>query len=301
MVALGGTSSDLELLRYAHFVAESLGATRLHLIHVIALPYELFHGISPEHLDLMTKIRREDFVDLMKTKILPQVPAQDGIHREFQILEESSELSGLLRFVKDNDIDLVIVGQNPSPENPSRLCHKLVQKSPCSVLTVPFQFPAKIERVIVPTDFSKYSRNALEVGVSLCSQLNLNQLCALHVFGLSLIDESDESVRETAIRNMKLSSTAQFSNFLENLDTQGLTIEQLDHLDPNIGRGIQFIAREWDSDFLIVGSRGRTAMAALLIGSITEYLIYKSHIPVLAVKEKGEGMSILNALFGFES
>jgi nucleotide-binding universal stress UspA family protein len=46
-----------------------------------------------------------------------------------------------------------------------------------------------------------------------------------------------------------------------------------------------------------VGARGRTAAAALLLGSVTEQLIRSTEIPLIAVKKKGTGMGLLDALY----
>ena len=48
---------------------------------------------------------------------------------------------------------------------------------------------------------------------------------------------------------------------------------------------------------IVVGARGRSGdIAAILLGSITEGLIRKLDRPLLAVKEKGEGLNILEAI-----
>jgi nucleotide-binding universal stress UspA family protein len=56
------------------------------------------------------------------------------------------------------------------------------------------------------------------------------------------------------------------------------------------------ISEEQQVDLVAVGARGRTA-AALLLGSITERLIRSTEIPLIAVKKKGTGLSLLAALY----
>ncbi|MBN2439428.1 MAG: universal stress protein, partial [Deltaproteobacteria bacterium] len=45
-----------------------------------------------------------------------------------------------------------------------------------------------------------------------------------------------------------------------------------------------------------IGARGRKAGAGVLLGSVTEHLIETTTVPLMAVKKKGTGMSILDAL-----
>jgi nucleotide-binding universal stress UspA family protein len=57
-------------------------------------------------------------------------------------------------------------------------------------------------------------------------------------------------------------------------------------------------AKSIHTDLLIIGSRGRTRSAAVLLGSVAEKLVNSNHvIPMLVMKEKGENMNFLQALF----
>jgi nucleotide-binding universal stress UspA family protein len=50
------------------------------------------------------------------------------------------------------------------------------------------------------------------------------------------------------------------------------------------------------ADMIVIGARGRTGAAGVLLGRITEALIRRSPIPLLAVRKKGECVGILHAL-----
>ncbi|MBT8371187.1 MAG: universal stress protein [Deltaproteobacteria bacterium] len=53
-----------------------------------------------------------------------------------------------------------------------------------------------------------------------------------------------------------------------------------------------------NASLLVVGARGRSGdISAILLGSITEGLIRNLNRPLLAVKNKGEGLNILDALW----
>ena len=47
---------------------------------------------------------------------------------------------------------------------------------------------------------------------------------------------------------------------------------------------------------VVIGARGRTGAAGVLLGTVTEQLIRQSPSPVLAVKKKGEYLGVLRAL-----
>jgi nucleotide-binding universal stress UspA family protein len=62
--------------------------------------------------------------------------------------------------------------------------------------------------------------------------------------------------------------------------------------------GIAEIAEEERADLIVVATRGRTAAAALFLGSVTERLIAATAVPLLAVKKKGAGLRLLDVLLG---
>jgi nucleotide-binding universal stress UspA family protein len=47
---------------------------------------------------------------------------------------------------------------------------------------------------------------------------------------------------------------------------------------------------------IVIGARGRTGAAGILLGTVTEQLIRVSPVPVLAIKNKGECIGVLRAL-----
>ena len=55
-------------------------------------------------------------------------------------------------------------------------------------------------------------------------------------------------------------------------------------------------ARDESAELVVIGARGRTGTAGVLLGALTERLIQRSPIPTLAVKKKGECLGVLRAL-----
>ena len=66
----------------------------------------------------------------------------------------------------------------------------------------------------------------------------------------------------------------------------------------NVIKGIQSFAKDADTDLIVLGARGRSGdIAAILLGSVTEGLIRHMRQPLLAVKKKGAGLNIMEALY----
>lgn len=54
----------------------------------------------------------------------------------------------------------------------------------------------------------------------------------------------------------------------------------------DIAEGLMEIAEEWQADMIVVGSHGRTGMAKLLLGSVSQALVTHAPCPVLVIKHK---------------
>ena len=67
-------------------------------------------------------------------------------------------------------------------------------------------------------------------------------------------------------------------------------------LEDDIPYAIREAVDEQEADLLVLGSRGRTNSAAVLLGSVTEKMIRTTDVPIVAVKKKGANLSFLDAL-----
>jgi len=59
-------------------------------------------------------------------------------------------------------------------------------------------------------------------------------------------------------------------------------------LQGNPSQEILKSAREMEADLIVIGSRGRTGIEKLLLGSVAEKVVLQSPIPVLMIKGDGE-------------
>lgn len=75
-------------------------------------------------------------------------------------------------------------------------------------------------------------------------------------------------------------------------------MEQMIRIYAGVGEIVQFmpegfpkkeiieIAREWEADLIIMGTHGRNGLFHPLLGSVTEYVMKHSAVPVLAIPPK---------------
>jgi nucleotide-binding universal stress UspA family protein len=65
---------------------------------------------------------------------------------------------------------------------------------------------------------------------------------------------------------------------------------------PHVAETICRLAEERQADLIVMGTRGRSRSAGILLGSETEETIVHTRVPVLAVKRFGNRLSFLQAL-----
>ncbi len=137
------------------------------------------------------------------------------------------------------------------------------------------------KNILVATDFSDSSRAAARAGLSLARKC-LARLQFLHV--VSYLEDVYNFSR-FGIPDQDWQSTIR--NRLEDFFPAELYPNSERHLvigHSNADEILKF-ARTHQSDLIVVGSRGRSAIAKLLLGSVTQQMSRLSEIPVLIVKD----------------
>jgi nucleotide-binding universal stress UspA family protein len=143
-----------------------------------------------------------------------------------------------------------------------------------------------LHRILVPTDFSKFSQSALVYAAAFAEKFGA-QLDLLHVVqNLSLIIPEVLPVEPPPLPSVEQLTTAVQSAFdrivaenqLENLVTRREVREGAPFYE------IIRYAREAPVDLIVMGTHGHTGLAHVLLGSVTEKVVRKAPCPVLTVR-----------------
>lgn len=209
---------------------------------------------------------------------------------------EGSPLVELLRRSRDEDIDLILVGGKSKREDSGTLPEKLVRKAPCSVLILPQGREAKITKVLVPVDFSENSAEAMEVAIAFASASGVPSIDCLHVYRVPTGYHKTGKSYEAFAEIMKGHAENYFRTFVSAFDLKGVVINPIFESANNPAKAIKKVVQDRGADLLVMGALGRSAAAAVLLGSVTERTIRTTDVPLIAVKKKGTGMSLLDVL-----
>lgn len=142
-----------------------------------------------------------------------------------------------------------------------------------------------IKKILVPTDFSKPSENAVEVAAAIAKKHNA-ELILLHMMGLTtgLANKSDQQEVFKAMYFMRYAEQ-QFEQLMEKEYLKGIDITDTVHNYTNFNE-INGIATEMGVDLIVMGSHGASGLKEVFVGSNTEKVVRTSEIPVLVIKHQ---------------
>jgi nucleotide-binding universal stress UspA family protein len=207
------------------------------------------------------------------------------------VIEEAPIMEGILEFARQKSIDLIVMGTHGRRGMDRFLLgsvtEKVLRKSKCPVLAVrktAHRFTSQdnendeidLRRIVICTDFSEASRQALNYALSLAMEFNAD-LTLLHVL---------ENIPDDA-------EIEELSNELKKRMGDLIPAEAQDWCGikyvVRLGRPYQEIlqlALETEADLVVMGVRGRNALDLAVFGSTTHRVIQMGSCPVLAVHVK---------------
>lgn len=293
LVGLSLDNQDGSSISYAAMVSQLAKSEKVYFVHV-ASSFDIPEDLAREYPDLIQPVD-ESAERAMRELISKYFDGNPEAQIEHEI-EEGSPLVELLRRAKQLQIDLIIMRKRRKPTASGTLLEKIARKAPCSVLFVPEGCQARFTNILVPIDFSDSSANAMDVALAFASSSGIKKIYCVHIYEVPIGYYKTGKSYEHFAKIIKGHAEKQYRDFMDKIDLKGVSVIPIFELAKQERKGIEAAAKEHQADLLIMGARGRKAGAGVLLGSVTEDLIRTSNIPLLAVKKKGTGMSILDAL-----
>jgi|SRR3954469_25345652 nucleotide-binding universal stress UspA family protein len=143
-----------------------------------------------------------------------------------------------------------------------------------------------LHRILVPTDFSKYSQSALTYAAAFADKFGA-ELYLLHVVqDLALFIPDMITVTPPVVPSIDQLTAAvrvAFDRLVEQHGLGRLTLHR------EVREGTPFyeivrFAREQNIDLVVMGTHGHTGLAHVLMGSVAEKVVRKAPCPVLTVR-----------------
>lgn len=293
LIGLDLSEMDALILPKVFALSKLLGLKKLYFIHIakdLAIPDE----IKKNFPDLAVPV--DETLEKEIQYSLRDIQMPDDLEYEI-IVSEGKPMLQVLKFATNKDVDLIIMGRKTRLEGSGSLAKTMAQKAPCSVLFLTEDDKVQVpQKVLIPMDFSSHSLLTLSFAEKISQELGASVI-GLHIFEVPLgYYKTGKSFDEFAII-MKKHAEDDYRKFLQQ-NNHG-EVSCLFELKTGKGRAEMIIehAKKQGADMIIMGSRGRTGSAAVLLGSVAETLVNSNNqIPMLIVKKKGETMGFLDAL-----
>lgn len=293
LVALDLTEMDDILIRYVSKMAAHFNTEKVYFFH-IADTFNLPADVKKSYPDLLAPTD-ESIKDRLGKKIEEVWSSGYSCEKIIEI-KDGNPAYQLLRWVDIKCADLIVLGRKKEMRGAGVMAQKIAKVALASVLLVPENLPKSFGTVLVPVNFSKHSRLALEEALEL-TERTCAKLKIVHVFKVPSGYYKTGKSKEEFAEVMRMNAEKEFNKFVKRINcNEELSCDFIYDADSPADTIFRY-ACKINADLMIMGSKGRTGIASLLLGSIIEKVItHDADIPVIVVKEKGENMGFLKAL-----
>ena len=144
----------------------------------------------------------------------------------------------------------------------------------------------QLKRILVPSDFSDYSKHALRYGCAFAVEFGAD-LYLLHVMQdiVGLVPEDGIAFPPTGDywRELRESAEKALEQLPGSLWSGGESVVRTTREGAPFLEIVRY-AKEHEIDLIVMGTHGRTGLSHILVGSVAERVVRKAPCPVLTVR-----------------
>lgn len=294
---------DEALIEFASFLAHAASAESVHFINVIknsqlpsALRKEFPNLMESAIVDRRKQLEKKviEHFDMTDSNIKINITVEQGMLPSKQILKQAEK----------HNIDAIVVGRKQNLKGSSVVTQRLARRATCSLLIVPEKEYKTMTRIMVATDFSRDSREALEEAIAVAKgskqEGNEVEILLHHVYQVPVGYHYTGKTYEECSDVMCQNAQRNYQKFIAKIDTQDIKITPVFSLDRNDNPVAKIYQRavEENIDCIVIGGKGKAASTAFFpIGTNTEKLIsMDATIPLLIVRPKHKNAGLMEML-----
>ena len=290
LTGLDFDSTNEVLLKYINFLSGMVPFEAIHFLHVLP-KYNLFNLYREEEVSTIENelLPDNDIISKLNLQINTFLTNRDRYKVKTQV-REGDPLEELLETADKIKSDLVIIGQSTDRNHHGILAKNFARQVWSNALLVPDKARISLKKILVPVDFSPNSAEALRAAVALNKSLDKPaSITVLHNYQLpanfsayrfnqAKVLEMLEEDRENALKDF-------LQEHIPDEDRHLLKPVLLKHNHFSVGQHIESFAENHKFDLIVMGAKGHSKVALLLLGSVTEkVLALTKRVPVLIVR-----------------
>lgn len=298
LVALDLTEMDEVLIQYVAELSRQLNIEKIYFIYVVK-SLELSEEIRKKYPELLAPVD-ESCKKQIQNNLDKHLPKDFSIPYEIDV-EEGNASELILKWAKVKEVDMIVLGKKTDLKGSGIKAQKITKLAHCSVVFVSETLPQKLKKIVVPIDFSEDAKLALGVAKMLTNQNDNAEVMCLHIYNVPVGYHASGKSYEEFAAIMKENAKKDYQKFIgsvKEFDTNNIIdYYVLNEGSKDIDEEIYHFALDKNADAIIIGSRGKTSAAHLLLGSTAEKLLhFNYHIPVFMIKDKRKNIGFLEAL-----
>lgn len=144
------------------------------------------------------------------------------------------------------------------------------------------------KNILVPTDFSEYSDEALKTAVEIASRYNA-KIYLLHVYDKGMHQCVADYCLPNDVMSQLENSAVKFSTEHMEKEVQSVAKEKQVDIVFDVKKGLPFetiLAEQQEKgiDLIVIACHGKTGLLKHLLGHVAEKVVKKAKCPVLMVK-----------------
>ncbi len=282
LVCLDLTAIDTFLISYAAFMAKTLPASKVIFFHAIQA-YDLPDRSSKDFPDVETELNA-----MIREELHKSVDAHFEEQCRWEVATQVGYVDAareILAFIRENAIDLTLIGQKYGENRQARYSSKISAEAPSDILFVPQYAEKSIDPILCAVDFSRQSSRAFERALDLSRTWGVGMNCwfvadPARAYFPATTGRSRNSYQQHALRARE--------KFLEGYglspDDIPCRVEAGEQMKSE-AESIYQAAVDTEARLIVVGARGDASSVTSLLGNLTEsFRLMEKEIPVMITK-----------------
>jgi len=284
-------------LRQALGLAEAHDA-QIDLVHVANVPHYVGRNV-------VDKLGSAGSKPLLEIALAESNKEMDVLMRELTLGERQrvathclvgSPALAIVEHAEARKSDLIVIGASGKARLSKYVlggvAQKTIRHAPCPVLCVPNDENVRtVETILVGTDFSECSLHALSVAHNLAAGTRAKVIVAYATpTAWSLPPGLSVGLGEGSnwLELLQREAREQLDQFVDLARVRGLEADDKVLLMGSPAQALLQYAKTHAIDMIVLGTHGRSSVARLMLGSVTETVVHNAEVPVLTVRGSGE-------------
>ncbi len=271
LVCLDLSNKDRQVLSHASVLVKSLQPTKL----------VFFHSLHKDEEDERVKNSSDEALSKLSNRIADWFKSDASLETEYFVCD-GPPIREIISFATSSKVDLVLCGKSNSKHHHDLLPHKIARRSPCSVLLLPHDSHVSFNRILVAADRSEHSRQALCVASRISARSDDAKIILVEAIDMPY--GSQMSIGANRFVDLRESATEQLRKFARASEMDEVKFDVAIASNLKASTAILEVARKRSATMIVMGSKGKGAVAATILGSTVENVAKGTEIPLLIVK-----------------